>query len=105
MTWLSLDSTRAKLQPCAGWLSQTVPQDCKRRAGYHIGKHARSELEYAHKVVVPIAERIRLLNSLVCEGFFDPDMPRLRRWVACLDFEDGVNKLIPCRDAKVHKNM
>ena len=78
LSWLAKSNCAPKLQ---------------RRAGYHIGKYGRSELEYSHDAVAPVAEKVRALTLIIWEGLFSPDQPRLHRWHQCEDYEDAVKKL------------
>ena len=105
---LSDFGTHSSKATILSWLAKSnAAPKLQRRAGYHVGKHGRSELEYSHDAVAPVAEKVRLLVHLVREKLFNPDAPRLQRWDNCDDFDDAVRKLklvpkIPKRSTADH---
>ena len=73
------------------WLSKSsADREMCRRAGYHVGKDGKSELEYAHDAAAPMVDRIALTMAMVRLQLFLPDRPRLQRWNHCSDFESAV---------------
>ncbi|CAE7223053.1 unnamed protein product [Symbiodinium natans] len=76
------------------WLTKVgAPPKLQRRAGYHVGKAGRSELEYGHDAAADILRNIEQVLQIIRAGLFDPDLPRLRRWTGCADFNSALAQL------------